>query len=64
MKHLPRHLGFSVGVDFRDPNLLLNNKNQTIFRGGMLFLFANGFANVELDEKCKANVSSESAVSF
>lgn len=62
IKHLPKTLGFSVGVDFRDPSLLLNTKNQAIFRSGMLFSLTIGFADVELDEKCKANVSSKSAV--
>merc|ERR1719469_443291 len=48
VKHLPKHLGFSVGVDFRDPTLLLSGKNQIIFRQGMLFSLTVGFADVEL----------------
>ena len=64
IKHLPKHLGFSVGVDFRDPALLLSSKNQVIFRSGMIFTLTIGFVDVELDEKSKANVSSKSAVSF
>jgi len=62
IKHLPKHLGFSIGIDFRDAFLLLNAKNPVIFRQGMVFSLSIGFANVELSAQEKSQTPSVSAV--
>ncbi|KAL7542241.1 hypothetical protein ACHAXR_011622 [Thalassiosira sp. AJA248-18] len=59
---LPKTLGFGVGIDFRDTNLLLNTKNTVTFRPGMVFSLAVSFAGLKLGEKVKASVNSKSAI--
>lgn len=61
---LPKNLGFSVGLDFRDTNLLLNTKNTVQFRNGMVFNLAVSFAGLKLDEKAKASAKPTAAVSL
>ena len=60
---LPRSLGFSVGLDFRDGNLLLNSKSTVPFKAGMVFNLAVSFSGLALSETAKASVNDESAVS-
>ena len=60
---LPKTLGFSIGLDFRDANLTLSPKNGAIFKAGMTFSLACGFQNVALSEKAKSATSKDSAVS-
>ena len=61
---LPKTLGFGVGIDFRDPNLLLNTKNTVTFRPGMVFSLAISFAGLKLSENVRASLNSKSAVSL
>ena len=61
---LPKTLGFGVGLDFRDPNLLLNTKNTVTFRPGMVFSLAISFAGLKLSENVRASLNSKSAVSL
>ena len=60
---LPKNLGFSIGLDFRDPTLTLSPKNPATFRPGMVFSLVLGFSNVDLPEDAKTSVNSKSAVS-
>ena len=60
---LPKTLGFSIGLDFRDPTLVLSPKNPATFRPGMVFSLVLGFSSVDLPENAKTSTSSKSAVS-
>eukprot|EP00566_Odontella_aurita_P036470 CAMPEP_0113591852 /NCGR_PEP_ID=MMETSP0015_2-20120614/37504_1 /TAXON_ID=2838 /ORGANISM="Odontella" /LENGTH=1043 /DNA_ID=CAMNT_0000498289 /DNA_START=184 /DNA_END=3311 /DNA_ORIENTATION=- /assembly_acc=CAM_ASM_000160 len=62
VKCLPKNLGFSVGLDFREASLVLSAKNPAILRPGMVFNVAVGFANVELSDKGRDAANSKSAV--
>eukprot|EP01082_Thalassiosira_pseudonana_P010309 g9274.t1 g9274 contig36:246525-250335(+) len=55
---LPKSLGFSIGLDFRDPLLVLNSKSTVTFRKGMVFNLAVSLAGIKLS----AAVNSKSAV--
>jgi nucleosome binding factor SPN SPT16 subunit len=61
---LPKNLGFAMGLDFREPTLLLSPKNQIAFKQGMVFCLAVGFHDVELSEADRAATPSNSAVRF
>jgi len=45
---LPKNLGFSQGLDFRDSTLSLSPKNGVSFKKGMTFCLAIGFQDLEL----------------
>ena len=60
---LPKNLGFAVGIDFRDPHLLLNTKNTVTCKPGMVFSLAISFAGLKLSESARASLKSGSAVS-
>jgi len=62
VKCLPKNLGFSTGIDFRDGALLLSAKNAVIFRPGMVFNLSVGFSGVKLKDDDKAATSNKSAV--
>lgn len=59
---LPKTLGFGVGIDFRDTNLLLNQKNTVPFRPGMVFSLSVSFAKLKLSENVRASLNSKSAI--
>lgn len=59
---LPKNLGFAMGLDFREPTLLLTAKNPIAFKPGMVFCLSVGFQEVELTEAHRANTPSNSAV--
>jgi len=59
---LPKTMGFSVGLDFRDPLLVLNAKSTVVFREGMVFNLALSFAGIKLSESARSLVNSKSAV--
>ena len=63
IKKLPKNLGFSIGIDFRDSALTLSQKNNAKFQVGMTFNLCIGFADVELSSKAKNSISNDSAVS-
>lgn len=64
IKCLPKNIGFSIGVDFRDPNLLLNAKSTVTIREGMVFNLSIGLNKIELGKTAKANCNAKSAVSI
>ena len=61
---LPKNLGFSIGLDFRDSTLTLSPKNPATFRPGMVFTLVLGFSGVELPDDAKTSTNSKSAVSI
>ena len=63
VQHLPKNMGFAMGLDFRDPNFVLTSKNQVLFKEGMIFTLSVGFNNVPLSTKNKAASHDKSAVS-
>lgn len=63
VKCLPKNLGFSIGIDFREGSLCLSAKNPAIFRPGMVFNLSVGFAGVKLKNDDKAATNNKSAVS-
>lgn len=64
ISHLPKNLGFSIGLDFRDSTMTLSAKNPATFRPGMVFSLVLGFNNVELPDSAKTATNSKSAVSL
>jgi len=62
VKSLPKNLGFSMGLDFRDSALVLSPKNQVMIRSGMLFNLSVGFSGVALSDSDKSSVGNKSAV--
>ncbi len=63
IKKLPKNLGFSIGIDFRDSALTLSQKNNAKFQVGMTFNLSIGFSGVQLSSKTKASIPDESSVS-
>jgi len=59
---LPKSLGFSVGLDFRDGNLLLNSKSTVPIKAGMVFNLAVSFSGLTLSGSARASANDESAV--
>jgi len=51
--HLPKTLGFGIGLEFRDSSLLLNATNSTRFADGMVFTLSIGFQDVPLVDSDK-----------
>lgn len=56
LSYLPKSLGFAIGLEFRDPTLVLNQTNTTKFVPGMVFTLSLGLNNVPLSEEDKKNV--------
>jgi nucleosome binding factor SPN SPT16 subunit len=50
LAYLPKSLGFSIGLEFRDSSLVLNGTNTTKFVPGMVFNLSIGFHNIPLTE--------------
>jgi nucleosome binding factor SPN SPT16 subunit len=50
--HLPKNLGFAIGLDFRDPHLIISAKNPAIIRPGMVFNLSIGFCESKLRLLC------------
>jgi nucleosome binding factor SPN SPT16 subunit len=57
LEHLPKSLGFAIGLEFRDSTMLLNSTNSTRFEVGMVFNLVVGFQNVPLSEEDKRGAS-------
>lgn len=62
IKCLPKNLGFSMGLDFRDSNFLLTAKNQAVFKTGMVFTLSIGLIGVDLEQGDKKATNSKSHV--
>ena len=60
---LPKNIGFSIGLDFRDPNLVLNAKSTVTIREGMVFNLSIGLNKIALSDSAKANCNAKSEVS-
>eukprot|EP00518_Triparma_eleuthera_P015994 CAMPEP_0197547062 /NCGR_PEP_ID=MMETSP1320-20131121/1493_1 /TAXON_ID=91990 /ORGANISM="Bolidomonas sp., Strain RCC2347" /LENGTH=1081 /DNA_ID=CAMNT_0043106757 /DNA_START=39 /DNA_END=3281 /DNA_ORIENTATION=+ len=63
VKLLPKNLGFAMGLDYRDSELLLNDKNPILFRANMVFCLHLGFQNVPLTADDLKGVSPKADVS-
>jgi nucleosome binding factor SPN SPT16 subunit len=53
LSYLTKSLGFSMGIEFRDPTLVLNQTNDKKFVPGMVFNLSVGFSNIPLESKEK-----------
>ena len=62
VSHLPKTLGFGMGLDFRDGMLTLSSKNPATFKPGMTFSLISAFQDLPLSEKDRANTPNESSV--
>jgi nucleosome binding factor SPN SPT16 subunit len=60
--HLPKNLGFCIGLDFRESTMLLSPKSQVSFKKGMVFCLSLGFQDLELQESDLSNLSDKSPV--
>ena len=63
ISHLPKIVGFSQGLDFRDATLSLSSKNGVTFKKGMTFCLSVGFQNLELSSNDREDTPDKSAVS-
>jgi nucleosome binding factor SPN SPT16 subunit len=57
VNHLPKSLGFAIGLEFRDPTLVINEKTSHKFSDGMVFTLSVGFHNVPLTPEDKAKAT-------
>ena len=64
IEKLPKSLGFSIGLEFRDATLLLTAKNNAIFRSGMIFNLSVGFSDLVLNKTDVESTHDKSAVSL
>ena len=62
VEHLPKNLGFATGLEFRDSQYILNAKNGTLFKAGMVFTLNSVLQKLILTEKERANTPKDSAV--
>jgi nucleosome binding factor SPN SPT16 subunit len=53
LNHLPKSLGFALGLEFRDSAMLLNGVNTNKFVPGMVFNLSVGLHNIPLSEEDK-----------
>lgn len=53
LNHLPKSLGFAVGLEFRDSAMVLNGVNVNKFAPGMVFNLSVGLHNIPLSEEDK-----------
>lgn len=53
LNHLPKSLGFAVGLEFRDSAMLLSATNTNKFVPGMVFNLSVGLHNIPLTEEDK-----------
>lgn len=51
LSYLPKTFGFSIGIEFRDSTLVLNQTNSAKFKPGMVFNLSVGFHNIPLTEE-------------
>ena len=47
-EHLPKNVGFCLGLEFRDGTMVMNARNSKKFRTGMIFNLSVGLQNVPL----------------
>ena len=55
--YLSKSLGFSIGLEFRDSSMLLNQSNTATFAPGMVFALSVGFQEIPLTEEDKAGAA-------
>jgi nucleosome binding factor SPN SPT16 subunit len=64
IEHLPKNLGFGMGLVFREQTMLLTSKNTIAFKNGMVFCLSVGFQNLTLSESDRHITNSKSPVSI
>lgn len=57
LAYLPKNLGFSIGLEYRDNILILNEKNNYKFTENMIFNVIVGFHNIPLTDEDKKGSS-------
>ena len=57
LPHLPKTLGFAIGLEFRDSTLLLNASNANKFETGMILNVSIGFHKIPLGESDRSGAS-------
>lgn len=62
VEHLPKNLGFAMGLEFRDSQYILNAKNGTLFKAGMVFTLNSVLQKLILTEKERSATPKDSAV--
>lgn len=63
VNHLPKNLGYGIGMDFRETTMLLTSKNSFAFKQGMVFCLSLGFQNLDLSQSDLVHTPSKSPVS-
>ena len=63
LQYLPKSLGFSIGLEFRDSTLVLNNTNTAKFAAGMMFNLSVGFHNIPLTQEERGKAPSAQKLS-
>merc|ERR1712146_333487 len=48
---IPKTLGTTIGLEFRDPSQFLNSKNENIFQSGMVFNLQVALQNIPLTKE-------------
>ncbi|KAK3325821.1 transcription elongation complex subunit [Apodospora peruviana] len=46
-KHFVKNVGFGIGLETKDPTLILNGKNNRTLKDGMTLCITTGFSNIE-----------------
>uniref|UniRef100_A0A7S3A0J9 FACT complex subunit n=2 Tax=Rhodosorus marinus TaxID=101924 RepID=A0A7S3A0J9_9RHOD len=49
--HLPKNIGFAIGIEYRDAAFVLNAKNERLLEPGMVFNVAVGLQNLKDSKK-------------
>jgi len=62
VEKLPKTLGFSIGMDFREAALLISSKNSAIIRSGQVYNLSIGFSNIPLSDNCKTSMNKKSDI--
>lgn len=60
--HLPKTLGFAMGLDFRDSNFLISPKGTAAIKKGMVFSLSLGLQNLELTAADRESTPDKSPV--
>lgn len=60
LANLPKSIGFAMGLEFRDPTMVLNANNNSKFATDMIFNLSIGFHNVPLESSDVSDSKSKS----
>lgn len=50
-KHFTKNIGFGIGIELQDPNMVLNGKNNKVMKNGMTFCVSVGFMNIRAPDR-------------